>query len=82
MFFSGGMFPLPGVPLFQWGERAVELNEILPTTHAITALNRVLSYDAGLGDIQYELWAVVLLTTAFYAIGTWLFTRKHMPGVG
>jgi ABC-2 type transport system permease protein len=82
MFFSGGMFPLPGVPLFHWGGRAIELNEILPTTHAIAALNRVLSYDAGLGDIAFELWAVVVLTVGFYALGTWIFTRKHMPPIG
>jgi len=82
MFFSGGMFPLPGVPLFHWGDRAIELNEILPTTHAIKALNRVLSYDAGLGDIAFELSAVTALTLTFYALGTWIFTRRHMPAVG
>ncbi|MBT8397929.1 MAG: ABC transporter permease, partial [Gemmatimonadetes bacterium] len=82
MFFSGGMFPLPGVSLFQWGERAVSLNEILPTTHAIAAMNRVLSYDAGLGEITYELTAIVLLTVAYFAVGTWIFARRHMPAVG
>ncbi len=82
MFFSGGMFPLPGVPIFHWGNRAIELNEILPTTHAIAALNRVLSYDAGIGDIAYELCAVMALTVLFFAMGTWVFKRKHMPAVG
>jgi len=82
MFFSGGMFPLPGVPLFHWGERAIELNQILPTTHAISALNRVLSYDAGLGDIAFELGAIVVLTIGFYAVGIWIFKRRHMPAVG
>jgi len=82
MFFSGGMFPLPGVPLFYWGDRAIELNEILPTTHAIAALNRVLSYDAGFADVAYELCAVMVLTVGFYAVGTWVFTRRHMPAVG
>ncbi len=82
MFFSGGMFPLPGVPLFDLGDRVVELNEVLPTTHAISALNRVLSYDAGLGDIVYELGAMALLTVGFFALGTWVFTRRHMPTVG
>ena len=82
MFFSGGMFPLPGLALFHWGDRAVQVNEILPTTHAISALNRVLSYDAGLGDITYELTAVLVLTAAYFAVGTWIFTRRHMPAVG
>jgi ABC-2 type transport system permease protein len=82
MFFSGGMFPLPGVPLFHIGERAVELNALLPTTHAITALNRVLSYGAGAGDILFDLGALLVVTIAYYALGTWIFTRRHMPSVG
>jgi ABC-2 type transport system permease protein len=82
MFFSGGMVPLPGVPLFHLGDRAVELNEVLPTTHAIAALNRVLSFDAGFGDIRYEIAAMLFLTLVFYALGTWIFTRRHMPAVG
>ncbi|MGD2120501.1 MAG: ABC transporter permease [Gemmatimonadota bacterium] len=82
MFFSGGMFPLPGIALFHLGDRAVQINEVLPTTHAISAMNRVLSYDAALGDIAYELAAVVILSAVYYAVGTWIFTRRHMPAVG
>jgi ABC-2 type transport system permease protein len=82
MFFSGGMFPLPGISLFELGGRSIQINEILPTTHATSALNRVLGYDAALGDITYELVAVVILTAAFYAFGTWIFRRRHMPDVG
>jgi ABC-2 type transport system permease protein len=82
MFFSGGMFPLPGVPLFHIGERAVELNAVLPTTHAIAALNRVLSYGAGVGDILFDLTALLLATAAYYALGTWIFRRRHMPALG
>jgi ABC-2 type transport system permease protein len=82
MFFSGGMFPLPGVPLFHLGDRAIELNHILPTTHAITALNRVLSYGAGVGDILFDLGSLLLLAVAYFALGTWVFTRRHMPAVG
>jgi ABC-2 type transport system permease protein len=82
MFFSGGMFPLPGVPLFSWGERVIELNEILPTTHGIAALERVLSFGVGLGDLGFELQALVLLTALYFALGTWIFTRRHMPAIG
>lgn len=82
MFFSGGMFPLPGVSLFHWGDRAVQLNEILPTTHGIAALNRVLSFDAGLGDITYEICALLALTVGYFAVGIWIFRRRHLPAVG
>jgi ABC-2 type transport system permease protein len=82
MFFSGGMFPLPGVPLFQVGRRTIQINEVLPTTHAVNATTQVLSYGAGLGDLGYELAGMGLLTVAFFAVGTWVFTRRHMPAIG
>jgi ABC-2 type transport system permease protein len=78
MFFSGGMIPLPGLPLFQVGGRTLEVNEILPTTHAIAAMQKVLSYGVGLGAIRYEMGAMIALTLAFYALGTWAFTRRQM----
>jgi hypothetical protein len=82
MFFSGGMFPLPGIPLFTLGDHTVQVNEILPTTHTAAALTRVLGYGAGVGDIAYELGAIVVLTVAFYALGIWVFARRHMPALG
>jgi ABC-2 type transport system permease protein len=78
MFFSGGMMPVPDVGLFSLGERTVNLNEVLPTTHSISALGKIMNLDGGLGDVVYELAAIVVLTVAFYASGTWLFTRHHM----
>ncbi len=78
MFFSGGMFPLPNVRVFDLGSRSVNLNDILPTTHTIDAYNRILNYDAGLGDVGYEMLAMTLLTAIFFALGTWVFSRRHM----
>ena len=78
MFFSGGMFPLPNVRVFDLGSRSVNLNDILPTTHTIDAYNRILNYDAGLGDVGYEIVAITILTVIFFALGTWMFARRHM----
>ena len=78
MFFSGGMFPLPNVRVFDLGSRSVNLNDILPTTHTIDAYNRILNYDAGLGDVGYEMVAITILTVIFFALGTWMFARRHM----
>ena len=78
MFFSGGMLPLPNVRIFDLGSRSVNLNDILPTTHTIDAYNRILNYDAGLGDVGYEMAAITVLTVLFFAMGTWLFARRHM----
>jgi len=78
MFFSGGMLPLPNVRVFDLGSRSVSLNDVLPTTHTIDAYNRILNYDAGLGDVGYEMLAMTLLTAIFFALGTWVFSRRHM----
>jgi ABC-2 type transport system permease protein len=81
MFFSGGMFPLPDVSLFAVGGRAVNLNEVLPTTHTITAFSKILHSGSGLVGVAPELGAIAALTVTFFAVGTWLFTRRHMRAV-
>jgi ABC-2 type transport system permease protein len=59
MFFSGGMFPLPPLRLFTVGSRSVSINDFLPTTHTISALNSILNYGVGLGDVALELAAIL-----------------------
>ncbi len=78
MFFSGGMFPLPPVRVFSIGDRVIELNEVLSTTHAITAMQKVLNGGASIGEIRYELAAMAILTVLYFALGVTLFTRRHM----
>ena len=78
MFFSGGMFPLPPLRLFSVDGHPVSINDILPTTHTITALNEILNFGAGLGDVVFELVAIALLTVMYFSVGAWLFTRRHM----
>lgn len=78
MFFSGGMFPLPTIPLFTLFRRSFNVNDILPTTHSITAFAKILNQGAGLGDVAFEVGAVVVLTVLFFAAGVWMFTRRHM----
>jgi len=78
MFFSGGMFPIPPLQLFVVGDRAININDILPTTHSITALGKILNYDSGLGDVVFEIGAIVILSFIYFAAGVWLFTKRHM----
>jgi ABC-2 type transport system permease protein len=72
------MFPLPPLRLFSVGSRSVSINDFLPTTHTISALDRILNYGAGLGDVAFELGAIVVLTVVFFVAGVWFFTRRHM----
>jgi ABC-2 type transport system permease protein len=78
MFFSGGMFPLPRLEIFTIGGRAIHINDILPTTHTIRALEKIMNLGAGLADIGFELVSIAVLTLLIFAAGTWLFTRRHM----
>ena len=78
MFFSGGMFPIPTISLFSLGGRSLNVNDILPTTHSITAFGKILNQGAGLGDVVFEMTAIVVLTVFFFVSGIWLFTRRHM----
>jgi len=78
MFFSGGMFPIPPLQLFVVGDRSININDILPTTHSITALGKILNYDSGLGDLVFEIGAIVILSFIYFAAGVWLFTKRHM----
>ncbi len=78
MFFSGGMFPIPTISLFALGGRSINVNDILPTTHSITAFGKILNQGAGLADVAFEMGAIVVLTVLYFAIGIWLFTKRHM----
>jgi len=78
MFFTGALFPIPPVPLFTLGGRTIGLFDVLPPTHAVVALNKVLTLGAGLGDVIYELSALLILSVMYFAVGIWLFKRTHL----
>lgn len=78
MFFSGGMFPLPDVRLIELAGRTINVNDVLPTTHSISALNEVLNRGAKLSEVAFELTAITVLAVAFLALGTLSFTKRHM----
>ncbi len=74
MFFTGAMIPLPRNEIFT----GFALNDILPPTHAVIALNKIFTFGAGLQEIRYELLMLGMLTVLYYSIGVWLFRRNHM----
>lgn len=78
MFFSGAIYPLPRISLFTVAGRSIGLYDILPPTHAVVALNKVLTLGAGIGGVLYELTALLILSLVYFAIGVWLFQRTHL----
>jgi ABC-2 type transport system permease protein len=78
MFFTNAIFPIQKIPLFTIAGRLVSLWDILPPTHAVVALNKVLALGAGLGDVIYELVALLVLSFLYFGVGLWIFNRTHM----
>lgn len=78
MFFSGAMMPIPKVPLFSVGSVTVGLWDVLPTTHAVSAVNKILGVGVGLDAVVYELVSLVVLSAAFFIVGVVLFRRRRL----
>jgi ABC-2 type transport system permease protein len=76
MFFSGGVFPIQRIPLFTLAGRSFALFDFLPQTHAVLALNKVLTLGAGPGAVTYELGMVLLLSLLYFLGGVAVFDRK------
>ena len=78
MFFSGAVYPLPRIRLFEVSGQVVSIYDLIPSTHSVVALNKILTLGAGLGDVFYELGSLVVLTLLYFAIGIWVFNRRHL----
>ena len=78
MFFSGAVYPIPRIILFQAAGINISLYDVLPPTHAVMALNKILTLGSGLSDVLYELVSLLILSLLYYLIGIWLFHRRHL----
>ncbi len=75
MFFSGAMFPMPRITWFTIAGHPMGPFELLPPTHAVTGLSKVVTMGAGLGEVLVELVALLVLTAASLGTGVWLLRR-------
>lgn len=78
MFFTGAAFPIDGKELFSVAGYPISLQGLMSPVHAISALKKVLILDMGLKDIIPEIVVLVIITIIYFAIGVWLFQRRHM----
>ena len=78
MFFSGAVYPIPRIILFQIAGLNISLYDLLPPTHAVMALNKILTLGAGLADVLYEIISLLVLSLVYYLIGIWIFQRRHL----
>jgi ABC-2 type transport system permease protein len=78
MFLSGAAFPVPMGSLFTLGGIDFYLVDLLPPRHAVMALNKIFTLGAGLGNVVYELTALVVLSGLYFGLGVWLFRKMHL----
>ena len=77
MFFSDCVMPLPKINILNILGNQIYLNDILPTATATRALNKVLIYNSGFTDIQFELLWMIIVSCIYFGIGVLLFKRKY-----
>lgn len=78
MFLTGAAFPVPMGTLFTVAGREISIVDILPPTHAVTALNKVFTLGVGVNGVIYELSALSVLSVIYFGIGVWLFRKIHL----
>jgi ABC-2 type transport system permease protein len=78
MFFSGAVYPIPRINIFEIAGIQVSLYDILPPTHAVVALNKILTLGAGLSEVWYEIVSLILLSLVYFGIGIWIFQQRQL----
>ena len=78
MFFSGAVYPIPRIILFQIAGFNISLYDLLPPTHAVMALNKILTLGVDLADVLYEIISLLVLSLLYYLVGILIFQRRHL----
>jgi ABC-2 type transport system permease protein len=78
VFLSGSFYQLPPLTIFTLAGHQIDLFDIFPVTHGFLALQRVLSYGAGLSEVGFRLGAALLLSILYLGAGVLLFQRLQM----
>ena len=78
VFFSGSVYPFPKIVITEIGRRSIGLFDILPSTHGVNALSKILTFGVKPAGMAYELILLVLLSVILYLAGTVIFFRKRL----
>jgi ABC-2 type transport system permease protein len=69
-FIAGAFIPLPRQVLGEFGGQIYMVYDVLPWTHAISALRSVLTYGTGLsGDVIFQMTWLIFLTSILFIVG-------------
>jgi ABC-2 type transport system permease protein len=76
VFLSGSFYPMPAVTLFVLFGHQVGAFDWIPATHAMLALQQVLSGGAGLGQVAFRFAATLILSLVYFLIGVAVFSLR------
>jgi ABC-2 type transport system permease protein len=78
-FLAGAFIPLPKEVIGQFNGRTYQIYDLLPWTHAVSALRSVLTYGSGLGgDVVFEVRLLLILTAILFVIGVAAFSQVRL----
>lgn len=78
-FLAGSFIPLPRQVLGEFAGRTYMVYDVLPWTHAVSALRSVLTYGSGLNaDIVFEMSWLIVLTSILFVIGVMTYARTRL----
>ena len=78
VLLTDAMYPVPSAPIAHIGERAIEIYDLLPPTHAAEALRRVLILGDGIQSITFELIALTLMSLIILSVGIVLYNKLQL----
>jgi len=77
-FLGGAFFPLPPQVIDFWG-MTFSAYDVLPWTHAISALRSVLTYGTGLSaDIVFQITWLIVLTAILFVVAVVCYSRVRL----
>ena len=81
-FLAGAFLPLPRQVLGEFSGQTFQVYDILPWTHAVTALRSVLTFGSGLNaDVAYEMTWLIILAAILFVAGVVTYSRARLTTV-
>ncbi len=76
---SGAFIPLPRQVLGEVAGQTYQIYDLLPWTHAVSALRSVLTYGTGLSlDVIFQIISLAFLTVILFAVGLIVYSRVRL----
>jgi hypothetical protein len=78
VFLSGSFFAMPSFPFFTVMGHDLGPFDAIPATHALFAMQGVLSYGGGLDEVGFRLATALVLSLLTFVLGVGIFQRLQM----